>query len=62
MGEFQNERIRLECTNPFQISWFMIIIAKNAMHLYIARLLGGISSGGSFVLVPLFVAEIAEDR
>lgn len=32
------------------------------MELYVSRFLCGLSAGGSFVLVPLFVAEIAEDR
>lgn len=45
-----------------QISWFLIIVATRAEHLYVSRFLGGLSAGGSFVLVPLFVAEIAEDR
>lgn len=45
-----------------QCSWFLIIVATRAEHLYVSRVLGGLSAGGSFVLVPLFVAEIAEDR
>lgn len=36
--------------------------AGGVMELYVSRFLCGLSAGGSFVLVPLFVAEIAEDR
>lgn len=45
-----------------QISWFLIIFATNPYYLYLARLLVGFGGGGTFVLLPLFVAEISEDR
>lgn len=30
--------------------------------LYVARILGGITGGGIFICIPLFVAEIASDQ
>lgn len=44
-----------------QISFCLIIFATNPYYLYVARLLSGFSGAGVFVLIPLFVAEIAED-
>lgn len=46
----------------FQISWLLIIFAQNVIYLYIARFLGGLAGGGVFVLIPCYVAEIAEDK
>lgn len=45
-----------------QLSWILIYYAENAIHLYISRFLAGLACGGSFVLVPLFVSEISENR
>lgn len=47
---------------PQIISWMLIIYAKNEMYLYAARLIGGFVGGGLFVVVPAFLAEIAETR
>lgn len=43
------------------MGWFIILVAKNPTHLYISRLLSGLSGGGAFAIIPSFVAEIASD-
>ncbi|CAO1407792.1 unnamed protein product [Diamesa hyperborea] len=46
-----------------QIGWWMsIIVGSTIEHLFIGRFLAGLSAGGVFVLIPLYVAEISEDR
>ncbi|KAG4073998.1 hypothetical protein HA402_014203 [Bradysia odoriphaga] len=47
---------------PSILSWILIYFAENAIYLYISRFLAGLACGGSFVLVPLFVSEISENR
>lgn len=47
------------CVIPIQISWCLIVFATNPYYLYLARLLAGFCGAGAFILVPLFVAEIA---
>ncbi|KAJ6633527.1 Facilitated trehalose transporter Tret1 [Pseudolycoriella hygida] len=42
--------------------WLCIMFGHYVYHLYFARFLIGCTGGGLFVCVPLFVAEIAEDR
>uniref|UniRef100_A0A336LKQ0 CSON010693 protein n=1 Tax=Culicoides sonorensis TaxID=179676 RepID=A0A336LKQ0_CULSO len=45
---------------PQLASWTFIVFAKNVTHLYISRLLGGFSGGIAFVVVPIFISEIAQ--
>lgn len=40
----------------------MILTASHVYHLYIARFLLGIAAGAYFVLIPLYVTEISDDR
>lgn len=50
-------------TALFQIvGWVLIMIASTPTYLYVARFLSGFSGGGVFVLVPMFVTEIVDDR
>lgn len=37
------------------------MLATNATEMYLAGAIGGFAAGGSLILVPLFVAEVAED-
>lgn len=45
-----------------QISLMLIIYAQNVYYLYASRFLLGFVGGALSVIVPLMVAEIAEDR
>lgn len=44
------------------ISWLLILFGTNVYHLYISRLFAGLSAGAVFILIPIFVTEISEDR
>lgn len=46
----------------FQISWSLILYAQNVYYLYAGRLMCGIVASGVFIIVPLFLSEIANDR
>lgn len=45
-----------------QISWILIIFATNVYELLVARFLAGFAGGGVFVLIPLYISEISEDK
>ncbi|EDW85207.2 uncharacterized protein Dwil_GK12735 [Drosophila willistoni] len=45
---------------PNMIFWILTYAAKDVTYLYIGRFLAGISSGGCYVVLPIFVAEIAD--
>lgn len=47
--------------NFLQASWCLITYARSPYYLYASRLLSGFAGSGAFILMPLFVAEIAED-
>jgi len=42
-----------------QAFWLIIL---NVYELYIARFIGGLNGGGVFVLIPIYVVELAEDK
>ena len=47
---------------PQIISWLLIIFARNWIHILVSRLLGGVSGGGIYIIIPLFISEISDDR
>ncbi|XP_037039592.1 facilitated trehalose transporter Tret1-like [Bradysia coprophila] len=47
---------------PSIISWLLIWFAQNVYYLYAARFLNGMTGGGMYILIPLFLIEIANDR
>ncbi|XP_026472581.1 facilitated trehalose transporter Tret1-like [Ctenocephalides felis] len=46
---------------PFLASWALIVFTNSVTWLYIARILGGIATGGACVATPMYVSEISED-
>lgn len=46
----------------FQISWLLILFAKNVYFLYASRALNGIVGGGVLAIIPLYLSEISTDR
>ncbi|XP_067644920.1 facilitated trehalose transporter Tret1-like isoform X2 [Eurosta solidaginis] len=47
---------------PYAISWVLVYFAKSVEYLYVGRFLAGISGGGSYVMVPIFIGEIADPK
>ncbi|CAH1171159.1 unnamed protein product [Phaedon cochleariae] len=47
---------------PHIISFITMALAKNVYLFYIARFVGGLSVGGGYVLLPLYIAEISQDH
>lgn len=50
----------LSLAAPFLLSWTIIVFAKSALILCIARFIVGVGVGASCVLVPTYISEIAE--
>lgn len=44
------------------MAWLLILFARNVYDLYAARFLTGLTGGGVFLVIPLFLSEIANDR
>lgn len=44
------------------IAWSLIVLAQNEMDLIISRFISGLSAGGTFILIPLFISEISSDN
>lgn len=42
--------------------WLFIIYAQYVYQLFIARFIVGLTGGGLFTCIPLYVAEIADDK
>lgn len=45
-----------------QFAWFCIHFGFDIVHIYASRIFGGIAAGGAFVVLPIFINEIAETR
>ncbi|XP_030383938.1 facilitated trehalose transporter Tret1-like [Scaptodrosophila lebanonensis] len=47
---------------PHTCFWVLIFFAPTVEYLYAARFLAGVSSGGMFIVHPIFISEIADSR
>ncbi|KAH8241422.1 hypothetical protein KR026_002450 [Drosophila bipectinata] len=45
---------------PYACLWILIYCASNVYFLYAARFLGGFTGGVSYVVLPIFISEIAD--
>ncbi|XP_034119706.1 facilitated trehalose transporter Tret1 [Drosophila albomicans] len=53
----------LLCCGLLQIfGWFCIHFGFDIVHIYASRIFCGIAAGGAFVVLPIFINEIAESR
>ncbi|KAH8263236.1 hypothetical protein KR044_006372 [Drosophila immigrans] len=53
----------LLCCGLLQIfGWFCIHFGFDIVHIYASRIFGGVAAGGCFVVLPIFINEIAETR
>lgn len=57
---FGRKSALLQLAVPALMGWCLLIVAHNASYLYVGRFLQGLAGGGAFVVIPLFVAEIAD--
>lgn len=46
---------------PQILCWILVLIGKSPKFLLVARVLGGLSGGGAFTVVPVYITEIADD-
>ena len=46
----------------FQLWWLSLIVGSSISMLLAGRFMSGLAAGGVFVLVPLYISEIAEDK
>ena len=47
---------------PFLICWVLTLIAGSWVELFVGRLVGGISVGALFTMVPIYLGEIVETK
>ncbi|KAH8359705.1 hypothetical protein KR093_008426 [Drosophila rubida] len=47
---------------PNMIYWILIYTAQDVTYLYAGRFLAGVSGGGCYVVLPIFVAEISDNN
>ncbi|XP_031634634.1 facilitated trehalose transporter Tret1-like [Contarinia nasturtii] len=52
----------LSLTLPTIIAWTLVIFAQNVYYLYASRAINGFVGGGVFVIIPVYLSEIASDR
>lgn len=45
-----------------QTYWILIYTAKDVTYLYAGRFLAGVAGGGCYVVLPIFIAEIADNK
>lgn len=59
IGRFQSLRL---AAVPQLFWWLIVISSPSAKWLFLGRFLAGFSAGGSFTLIPLYIAEISQDK
>lgn len=47
---------------PQLVCMTLIAVGSNYIYIYVARLLSGIAAGGIYIIIPIFVNEIASDK
>ena len=62
IGKLGGKRTLLIYTLPQTASWLFIIIAKNHVTIYIARILGGIGYGGAICALTVYLSEIGTSK
>lgn len=56
-----NDLFQLNRNLLFQISWIIKLTSVTPTSLIIARAIGGLGSGGCFVVIPVYIKEISQD-
>ncbi|XP_072757429.1 facilitated trehalose transporter Tret1-like [Anoplolepis gracilipes] len=60
-NKFSRKRFSYVLTLSMILSWLLIIFATEHIHIYISKVLSGITGGSVFFLVPNYVSEISCD-
>ena len=47
---------------PHMCFWSLVLLSSEVHHLYIARVLAGLTGGGTIRTIPMFISEIAENH
>uniref|UniRef100_A0A6P7GIC4 Facilitated trehalose transporter Tret1-like n=1 Tax=Diabrotica virgifera virgifera TaxID=50390 RepID=A0A6P7GIC4_DIAVI len=47
---------------PFLLSFFMCVLRIHYAVLFISKFIAGLSTGGAYVVVPIYIGEVAEKR
>ncbi|XP_014089464.1 facilitated trehalose transporter Tret1 [Bactrocera oleae] len=47
---------------PYIVSWILVYFARSVEYLYVSRFLAGVTGGGTYVIIPIFIGEIAEPK
>ncbi|KAL8174796.1 UNVERIFIED_CONTAM: Solute carrier 2 (Facilitated glucose transporter) member 8 [Gekko kuhli] len=50
------------CTLPFVVGFTIIIAAQNIWMLYVGRILNGLASGVTSLVVPIYISEVAHSK
>ena len=61
------DQIGRKCTviifgTTYVAGWLFIVFAQNAYYLMLSRFFHGLGGGVAYIVVPIFVTEITEDR
>lgn len=61
------DQIGRKCTviilgSAYVVGWLFIVFAQNSYYLMISRFFHGLGGGVGYIVVPIFVTEIADDR
>lgn len=46
----------------FQCFWILSFFAQSVEYLYVGRLLAGITGGGGYIVLPIFISEISDAK
>ncbi|KAJ9581443.1 hypothetical protein L9F63_023375, partial [Diploptera punctata] len=57
---FGRKLVIISLSAPFLLSWLIILFASSVGLLYLARLVAGLATGASCVVIPMYIGEIAE--
>jgi MFS family permease len=61
-GRLGEKKTIIASAVPQIVSWLLLEFGSSVSYLYWARFLVGFGGGGCFVLIPVYVAEIASDK
>ncbi|XP_023170728.2 uncharacterized protein LOC111599335 [Drosophila hydei] len=54
--------VMLALTAPYVCFWLLSYFAQSVEYLYLARLLAGVTGGGGYIVLPIFISEISDAK